>query len=368
LQGDVWYGRYRESVIGSDGKEYRIRGSTLLGHKKDLTKRLAERRLEVILAPINSLSYRPGRIATVEEFAERWKVEVLSQRKDSTIAAAHSHLRNQILPHLGKMRLNELNAENQQMFVTRLTGTISRKMLLNVLGTLSSMLKTARSWGYTCEGLKFGDLVLPEKDVTKEAAHFEPCTAAKIINMAEGQFRVMFATAAMTGVRPGELLALQSRDFDFERNLLTIRRRAWRRKIATPKTKPSQAVLPIPDALAQMVREHIKTLKSEWLFVTKRGNLFHSDKVVKLRLWPILDKLGIPRCGLHAFRHTHSTMLLDIANPKQHQEQMRHADPRVTIGVYSHVNAEARRGVVEKLASILDLNGPKFESIGQVIQ
>jgi integrase len=186
--------------------------------------------------------------------------------------------------------------------------------------------------------------------------------------MAEGQFRVMFATAAMTGVRPGELLALQRGDFDFERNLLTIRRRAWRRKIATPKTKPSQAVLPIPNALAQMVRQHIKTLKSEWLFVTKRGNLFHSDKVVKLRLWPILDKLGIPRCGLHAFRHTHSTILLDIANPKQHQEQMRHADPRVTIGVYSHVNAEARRGVVEKLASILDLNGPKFESIGQVIQ
>src|SRR5262249_28128016 len=159
----------------------------------DLTKRLAERCLEVILAPINSLSYRAGRVATVAEFAERWKTEVLSKRKASTIAAAGSHLRNQILPHLGKMKLNELGVENQQMFVTRLTGTVSRKMLLNVLGTLSSMLKTAQAWGYTCEGLNFSKLVLPEKSVTEKRPCFTACILARIIKMAVGQFRVMFA-------------------------------------------------------------------------------------------------------------------------------------------------------------------------------
>ena len=104
--------------------------------KRDLpTKRLAERRLDILLAPINSLAYRPGRVATVEEFAERWRTEVLSKRKASTIHAAESHLRNQILSNIGKIRLDELGVENQQMFVTRLSGTISRKMLLNVLGS-----------------------------------------------------------------------------------------------------------------------------------------------------------------------------------------------------------------------------------------
>jgi len=38
---------------------------------------------------------------------------------------------------------------------------------------------------------------------------------------------------------------------------------------------------------------------------------FSFDKVVEYRLWPILDALGIPRCGLHAFRHTHTALLLD---------------------------------------------------------
>ena len=173
LQGNNWYGRYRESVIGLDGKEARIRRSTLLGSKDEFpTKRLAEGRLEVLLAPINSLTYRPGRVATVAEFAERWKQEVLSKRKASTIHAAESHLRNQILPILGKTRLNELGVESQQIFVNRLSGTVSRKMLLNVVGTLSSMLKTAQYWGYICEGISFHKLVLPERAITRPSKFF----------------------------------------------------------------------------------------------------------------------------------------------------------------------------------------------------
>jgi hypothetical protein len=42
--------------------------------------------------------------------------------------------------------------ENQQSFVTRVAEAgVSRKTVLNVMGTLSSMLNTAKDWGYTCE-------------------------------------------------------------------------------------------------------------------------------------------------------------------------------------------------------------------------
>jgi hypothetical protein len=40
----------------------------------------------------------------------------------------------------------------------------------------------------------------------------------------------------------------------------------------------------------------------------------------------------------------------------------------MTIGVYSHVQAESRRLVVEKLAAILGLNGPNLEPVSQLIQ
>jgi len=364
LQGNNWYGRYRESVIGLDGKEARIRRSTLLGSRDEFpTKRLAERRLEVLLGPINSLTYRPGRVATVAEFAERWKQEVLSKRKASTIHVANSHLRNQILPLLGKTRLNELGVEAQQIFVNRLSGTVSRKMLLNVLGTLSSMLKTAQNWGYVCEGVSFNKLVLPQKAISRPSVFFTADQVRTILAEAKGWHRVMLAIAAMTGLRIGEILALKVSDFDFERKLLTVHRSVWRGKLSTPKTLTSQAILPMPDVLVGIVREHIATLKSDWLFLNTRRGFLTSENAVKQVLSPILGKLGLPRCGFHAFRHTHATLLLyNGATPQEAQAQLRHADPRITIGVYSHVQAESRRAVVEKVASVLDLNGPNHKS------
>jgi hypothetical protein len=56
---------------------------------------------------------------------------------------------------------------------------------------------------------------------------------------------------------------------------------------------------------------------------------------------------------------------LAFATPQEAQAQLRHADPRITIGVYSHVQAESRRAVVEKIASVLDLDGPNQQTTGQ---
>jgi integrase len=205
--------------------------------------------------------------------------------------------------------------------------------------------------------------------VLKERPSFTADQARAIITAAQGQYRVMFAIAAMTGLRVGEILALQVGDFDLQRGFMTVRRSVWKRKVSVPKTSTSQAVLPLPDALVSLVRTHIATLKSEWLFLNNRGKLFVSERVVLAGLWPVLDKLGIPRCGIHAFRHTHASLLLDTgATPKEAQEQLRHADPRITIGLYSHVQAESRRNAVEKIASILDCFGPNTEPLTPRIQ
>ena len=86
-------------------------------------------------------------------------------------------------------------------------------------------------------------------------------------------------------------------------------------------------------------------------------------------LWPVLNALKIPRCGLHAFRHTHASLLLDSgATPKVVQEQLRHADPRMTLGVYGHVLGDARTDAVEKVASIVFRDVPKAIEEGKYIQ
>ena len=369
----VWVGRYREDVIGPDGQVRRERKAIVLGTKREYpTKHLAERRMDVLLARINDYSYRPGRVSTLGEFAERWRLEILSKRKASTVHGYESHLKNQILPHLGKIRLDQLGVEYQQTFVTRISGTVSRTTVRNILATLSSILATAKNWNYTCEGVHFNRLVFPEREVRPERKGFSPAQAAQIIARAQGQFRVMFAIAAMTGLRVGEILGLQTSDFEFENRVFHVRRAVWRGKLQTPKTANSEAVLPLPDALAEIVREHVKAIPAGFLFLNNRGNLFIAENVVRQELVPILKQLQIPivarQTSFHAFRHLHASMLLAAGAPAPvAQAQLRHSDPRITLEIYSHVIGDAHREFVDSVAKNLDSFGlnlkPQTDSI-----
>jgi integrase len=269
---------------------------------------------------------------------------------------------------LGKIRLSEIGTENQQAFVTRLSGTVSRKTLLNVLGTLSSMLRTAENWGYVSQGVSFSKLALPERSIQEKPHCFTALQARNIVAMANGQFKIMFAIAATTGLRAGEILGLQAEDFDFDRRLLHVRRSVWRGKLQTPKSVNSQAVLPIPESLAIIVKNFLGN-RQGFLFLNARRKLFIAENVVRQALVPILDALKIPRCGFHAFRHTHTSLLLSTgAAPPVTQAQLRHSDARITLGIYGHIIGDEHREAVERVASVLDLNGPKSPAQNELIQ
>ena len=361
LDGENWKGRYREDVISAQGT-IRVRREVILGTRREINKHLAERRMEIVLARINGFDYRPGRVATFGEFIEKWKAEVLTKQKPSSARAAQSHLTCYIIPQLSKLRLENFGVENQQTFLSRvLEAGVSRKTALNVLATLSSILTTARNWGYNCEQIDIGKLHLPPRDARPEARHFTVDQLRRILAIAEEPWRTLFALLAMTGLRAGEALGLQVGDIDFERMTIGVRRSAWCGRIQTTKTKASETVLPLPGPLCQILKDHLSTIGGKpdtLLFVTKNNRPPSSNKVVEYRLWAILDALDIPRCGLHAFRHSHTALLLDSgATPKVVQRQLRHSDARTTLQIYGHVVGDAQREAVEKVASVLDAIG-----------
>jgi len=367
LDGDKWKGRYREDLITEQGTK-RVRREVILGSKKEMTKPLAERRMEIVLARINGLDYRPGRVATFAEFLERWKSEVLTKQQPSSARSVKSHLKCYIVPQLGKLRLEQFGVENQQTFVSRVfENGVSRKTLLNVLGTLSSILSTARDWGYNCEHIELTKLRLPPRSARHEGRHFTLEQLNKILSIAEEPWRTLFCILTMEGLRAGEALGLQWQDIDLERQLLHVRRSAWYGKVQTTKSKSSETVLPIPAPLTTILKEY----RAQWppnpqgfLFVTRNGRPPSSNKVVEYRLWTLLDALGIPRCGLHAFRHSHAALLLDTgATPKVTQRQLRHSDARTTLEIYGHVVGDGHREAVEKVALVLDAIGRRSVTV-----
>ena len=161
-RGNRWEVRWREDVVLANGTTKREQRTTLLGTVEEFpTKRLAEREATSFLARVNRLDYRPVKRATFAEFAESWKNQVIDMLKPSTAKVMASHLRFHLVPAFSRMRLDEMGQEQVQAFVGKLAKGRSRHTVLNVLGTLASILKIARKWGYAVAGFQQRDLVIP---------------------------------------------------------------------------------------------------------------------------------------------------------------------------------------------------------------
>ena len=170
----------------------------------------------------------------------------------------------------------------QQFFVTKLAqANLSRKMILNVLSTLASILQTAKGWGYVCQMVDYKSLAVPTEEVQTEARFFTLEEVGKIIAAAREPYKTMFWLLAMTGIRAGEMLGLQWQDIDFDKGLLNIRRSAWYGHVQTTKNKNSEAIIPLPGILAATLRTFREQWKSNpdgFLFVTRNRGPLHPTK------------------------------------------------------------------------------------------
>jgi Phage integrase family len=139
----------------------------------------------------------------------------------------------------------------------------------------------------------------------------------------------------------------QWQDIDFDHQCIHIRRSAWCGTVQSTKSANSVAPITLPSALAEVLRGY----KADWklnrdgfLFATRNGRPPSSNNVVEYQLWPILDALKIDRCGLHAFRHSVASFIVDAGYaPEVAQQQLRHSNARTTLG-YIHL----RGGITEQ--------------------
>jgi integrase len=273
--------------------------------------------------------------------------------KGSTTRAAESHLRAHIIPKLGSLPLTEINTKAVQSFIAYLaTGGRSRKTVENVLLTLSSILRVAKAWDYACGGFTLADITMPREGVKKEQRCFTDQEVGKIIAAAPKPFDTIMAVTSVLGLRIGEVLALRLSDLDFTRKIIRIRQSvdAATRNVQAVKSQASSADVPMPSQLEARLRAHLKKHdgKSELLFVNRRGRPFSANKLREKQLHPLLVKLGIPRGGFHSMRHgAASALLADGATPAVVQKQLRHSDPRITLGIYGHVVGSQQRDAVE---------------------
>jgi len=355
-----WYGVYRIDVLQSDGSFKREQRWQPLGLVSEQSKRAAWKQFQPHLDEVNEAAKKlPARTGlTLSEFVGEWRATVAVNLKGSTTRAAESHLRAHIIPKLGSLLLPEITTKAVQGFVAHLaSGGRTRKTAENVLLTISSLLKTAKAWGYACGDFCFADLTLPREGVKKEPLCRTDEEMRRIIANTPEPLSTIVAVTAVLGLRIGETLALRICDVDFAKHVIRIRQSvdAVSRTPGSVKSKASSADLPMPKELEARLRAHLQRHdhKNELLFVNRRGRPFSANKL-REQLYRILDKLRIPRGGFHSMRHGAASSLLDAgATPAVVQKQLRHSDARITLGIYGHVIGDAQRSAVQNRSTKL---------------
>ena len=360
----VWVGRWREDEI-RDGQLYRPERSEVLGSKSDFpTKRLAQRELDKRLAVVNDPRYRARPTATFAEFAARWESLVLVQHKLSTQVTIRSHLRKHLNPFFGRMQMRDLGPEELQRFVSAVE--VSPKTKKNLVATMQMLWKSARLWGYVAHDA-VSDVVLPKRHRMAQRSYTLE-EIQRTLEAAKEPERTLYWLAAETGMRGGELCGLQISDFDFERSLVRVNRSVWRGKVQSTKSEHPDRCFALSPQLVHHLVEYLKRWtpnEKGWLFATRNGTPWDQNLVVKRKLQPLLDSLGIKRGGLHAFRHANITLMDRLGVPlKVRMQRIGHSDPALTLGPYTHIESEDDGKFAVRLGGILRPNAPKSKEEG----
>ena len=353
-KGRMWHGRYYADV---PDQEARKRMSLSLGRVKSMKKTEAKRKLRKFLEEmgINSEAHllQATRAAkTFAQEAEWWKENRLSLFKPSCQETMGSHVDKYLLRRFGRLPLDAVDQRRVQEFIAELNRTkLSPKSVHNIIGVLKLILgeKVWRDW----------NLSMPDIPA-KEQRYFTKDEMLQIVNAAQGQWRVLFATLASTGLRAGESFGLHVEDLDLMEGKVYVRRSVWRGQEVTVKTKYGYRVINIEPPLAEMLKEHLGGRSSGRVFQTQRGTPFSKDNV-RRKLHSILRRLGLKKGGLHAFRHGRVSILQEYGVPGDLvKEWVGHSSLRTT-SRYTHFRDDYRQQVATALglfSSVVGPNGP----------
>lgn len=164
--------------------------------------------------------------------------------------------------------------------------------------------------------------------------------------------------AASMGLRRGEICGLSWGDVSFEENLADVHCSYDRRRnLKRPKTAAGMRLLPLTPELASALETHRQTQLARGLacneqdpvIVTKAGTRVHPD--IMERWWANdRDRLGLSGFCLHELRHSYLTELARAGvHPKVMQDLAGHANSKITMDIYAHVNMDGKRQAAEQL-------------------
>ena len=354
-RGSVWYMRYRRAD-GSHGKQrlgpnWTGRGRPPAGY---YTRRLAEDALQELLTDLRRGELdAPGSTgATFADASAEWLRHAAQERacKASTLTDYRLTVRR-LDEVLGNLTLEDITTAAIERWrddwIAR--EAPSNRTVQKYLVILGSILRHAKRR----YGLRTNPMDEVERPRVRSKMEIDVLSAAEVwalVRAAESeQDAAIFLTAAFTGLRQGELLALRWRDVDFERRIIRVHRTYKSGNgVDTPKSGRGRAV-PMADEVAQALarlgeRDHF-TEDDDLIFRGPGGHV--NAQKLGYRYKVALNRAGLRELRFHDLRHTFGTIAINRADIIQVQAWMGHADIKTT---QRYLHYKARAGEAQLLS------------------
>lgn len=287
--------------------------------------------------------YQETQTATFSEFVELWldRYPKLRNMKPSTLRDYRSAFRAHWTPEFGSIPLDRITLEHLQRYVAdRLEQGVSARRMADVIIPLKTMFKWAVKWNYL-KSSPAADLEKPKFD-TPETDWFTADEAQKLLAAMDPYWRPLFMTMFMTGVRPGEAIALRWKDLDLDHSLLNVHFTLDRGVLLRPKTDNARRRIPMPPELVRALREHRKsspTNPAGLAFVMAETALPIDLSNLRNRVFhPALKRAGLRRIRLYDIRHSYAAWMISLnVEPLQLSKNMGHYDLGFTYRTYGHL-------------------------------
>jgi integrase len=326
----------------------------------------------------------PAKIPTFGEVAEEW-YRSKSDRRPSHTFDIRTRLDKHILPIFGKQKLDRITITAIEKLRDGLRDAkYAHRTINRILRIMSSVFRLS---------IKHGQLTKnPVDSVDRVSAAAKEMTATEtaggigdtidpdsVLSPREiqvllraafpGYERTLFETAYLTGAREGELLALRWTDLELPKEgagQMAIRRSlSWARvqgeeirpRYFPPKTKAGRRTISIPGLLvAELKRWKLECPISEddLVFPMTDGKPMPRAKMLQTRFYPALARARLRRVTFHTLRHScASAMIAGGAPITEVQHRLGHANPAITLLVYSHFFSHTESDVADRLADAL---------------
>ena len=362
--------------LGKDEITGKDRYTTRRGFKTKKEALLCEAKIKTEIATNGLLNTD---VTTFKEIYELWYEGYQHTIKESTLLV-NQHIFDLLLAKLENMQLKKLTLPYCQKIINNYSKKFSLAVLKKIKIYGSMILDYAVKMKVIYDNpMKDVLLPKPKDDITSDDKdkYYSKEELKKFLTLVDNEndikLTAMFRVLAFTGIRKGELQALNWDDIDFTNNTININKTLalnTEKKVVvqTPKSKSSIRSISIDEQTANILKRWKLKQRERFLMIgtrIKKHQSCFTEEVTNSYLYlnfmnanlkRICKKHDFKEIKVHGFRHTHCSLLFESGFTIQEvQDRLGHSDLKTTMSIYAHVTEKQRDNMADKFAKFMAL-------------